>query len=89
MFDDKYYLQTQGTAMGHRYFAPSYANLYMSEWERGVLINCPLKPTFYYRYLDDIIGGLEHGESAFLQFVATLNKHHPFIRVKHPLNKHQ
>lgn len=29
IFDDKHYLQVQGTAMGHRY-GPSYANLYMS-----------------------------------------------------------
>ena len=86
MFDDKHYLQVQGTAMGHRY-APSYANLYMSEWERESLDKCPLKLTFYYRFLDDIIGGWEHGESAFLQFVVTLNKHHPSITVKHLLNK--
>lgn len=86
IFDDKHYLQVQGMAMGHRY-APSYANLYMSEWEREALNKCPLKPTFYYRYLDDIIGGWEYGESSFLRFVATLNKHHPSIKIKHLLDK--
>lgn len=86
IFDDKHYLQVQGTAMGHRY-GPSYANLYMSEWEREALNKCQLKPTFYYRYLDDIIGGWEYGQSSFLQFVATLNKHHPSIKIKHLLDK--
>lgn len=31
LFNQQYYLQTYGTAMGQR-FALSYANLYMSEW---------------------------------------------------------
>ncbi|CAH2313023.1 Hypothetical predicted protein, partial [Pelobates cultripes] len=31
-FKDGFYLQKRGTAMGTR-FAPSYANLYMAEWE--------------------------------------------------------
>lgn len=43
LFNDTHYLQTHGTAMGQR-FAPSYANLYMSEWEREVLAKCPLQP---------------------------------------------
>ncbi len=85
VFDDEHYLQVQGTAMGHRY-APSYANLYMSEWEREVLDKCPLKPVLYYRFLDDIIGAWTHGEDSFLEFVDTLNNHHPSIQVKHHLD---
>ncbi|TWW78627.1 hypothetical protein D4764_11G0007480 [Takifugu flavidus] len=45
--------------MGQR-FAPSYANLYMSEWEREALTKCPLLPTLYLRYLDDIFGIWTH-----------------------------
>ena len=44
--DNQWYMQTQGTAMGHRY-APSYANLYMSEWECQALAKCPLQPSHY------------------------------------------
>ncbi|XP_041797348.1 uncharacterized protein LOC121609712 [Chelmon rostratus] len=87
-FDNQYYLQVHGTAMGHRY-APSYANLYMSEWERSALQKCPLQPLFYLRFLDDIIGAWEHGEEKFLQFIQILNHHHPSIKVKHSLDAKQ
>lgn len=83
-FDNKQYLQVEGTAMGHRY-APSYANLYMSEWEREALEKCPFKPLFYLRFLDDIIGAWQHGEEKFKQFISILNNHHPSIKVKYSL----
>lgn len=88
LFDGQNYLQIHGTAMGHRY-APSYANLYVSEWERGTLEKCPLQPLFYFHFLDDIIGAWGHGEEKFLQFIHILNHHHPTIKVKHNLNSNQ
>lgn len=81
-FDNKAYLQMEGTAMGQRY-APSYANIYMSEWEREALAKCPLQPIFYLRFLDDIIGAWTHGEDAFQQFVHILNTHHSSIKLKY------
>lgn len=81
-FENKIYLQMEGTAMGQRY-APSYANIYMSEWEREALAKCPLQPVFYLRFLDDIVGAWTHGEDAFHQFVQTLNTHHPSIKLKY------
>lgn len=53
LFNQQYYLQIHGTAMGQR-FAPSYANIYMSE--REALTKCPLLPILYFCYLDDIFG---------------------------------
>ncbi|XP_040212777.1 uncharacterized protein LOC120943503 [Rana temporaria] len=56
-FDDQYYLQVQGTAMGAK-FAPSYANLAMGLWEnRHICQNNPyLKHLiFYERFINDII----------------------------------
>lgn len=84
-FAGRQYLQVQGTAMGHRY-APSYANLYMSQWEREALIKCPHKPTFYFRFLDDIIGAWSHSEQKFTEFIEILNSHHPSIKVKHEMH---
>lgn len=52
-FDGKYYLQDQGTAMGHK-CAPLYTNLYMSECEHAALYWCN-KHFFYKPFLDDII----------------------------------
>src|SRR4029434_7762932 len=67
--------------MGQR-FAPSYANIYMSEWEQAALAKCPLQPIFYFRYLDDIIGAWPHSLSDFDTFLATLNSHHQHITLK-------
>lgn len=38
-FRGRYYLQLKDTAMGKQ-FTPAYANIYMAEWEQGVLVNC-------------------------------------------------
>ncbi|KAM3619804.1 uncharacterized protein V6R79_013742 [Siganus canaliculatus] len=74
--------------MGHRY-APSYANVYMSIWEEEALQKFPLKPLFYYRFLDDIIGIWEHGQDKFQQFIQTLNNHHDSINLKYEFNHDQ
>lgn len=55
VFQDKFYLQVKGTAMGKR-FAPAYANIYMAEWEEEVIKKCTKLPLIYLRYLDDIWG---------------------------------
>lgn len=66
--------------MGQRY-APSYATIYMSEWEREALAKCALQPIFYLRVLDDIIGGWAHGDESFKVFVPVLNtRHHSNMR---------
>jgi hypothetical protein len=53
MFNEEWYLQVGGTAMGKK-FAPNYANIFMAKWELEALNKCPKKPQCYFRYLDDI-----------------------------------
>lgn len=84
-FVGRQYLQVQGTAMGHRY-APSYAYLYMSQWESEALAKCPHQPLFYFRFLDDIIGAWPHGEEKFTEFIDILNSYHPSIKVKYEMH---
>ncbi|KAL2102106.1 hypothetical protein ACEWY4_001274 [Coilia grayii] len=84
-FNGQYFLQTRGTAMGKK-FAPAYANIYMAEWEETVLAKCRLRPSHYYRFLDDIWGTWPHTETEFEEFIVTLNSHHPYIKVKHILH---
>lgn len=79
-FNGNYYLQIHGTAMG-KTFAPSYANIYMADWENGVFKKCSKKPLIYYRYLDDIFGLWSFGEAAFQEFVNVMNNHHKTIKV--------
>uniref|UniRef100_A0A0F8AB68 GIY-YIG domain-containing protein n=1 Tax=Larimichthys crocea TaxID=215358 RepID=A0A0F8AB68_LARCR len=80
-FDSKFYLQIKGTAMGKK-FAPAYANIFMAEWETSALASCKQKPTYYYRYLDDIWGVWPHSMEDFNQFLLTLNSHNPSIKLK-------
>lgn len=79
-FNGNYYLQIYGTAMG-KTFAPSYANIYMADWENGVFKKCEKHPLVYYRYLDDIFGLWTFGVAAFKEFVNILNNHHKAIKV--------
>lgn len=54
-FNGQWYLQVKGMAMGKK-FAPTYANIYMAEWEQEAFQKCDKKPSFYVRYIDDIFG---------------------------------
>lgn len=58
LFRGSHYLQVQGVAMG-TCCAPSYANLYLGEWEKGFLTNDELTMytehvILWQRYIDDI-----------------------------------
>ena len=84
-FNGRNYLQLKGVAMGKK-FAPAYADIYMAMWEAAALPKCPLKPSHYLRFLDDIWGVWPHPAEDFDQFVDTLNSHHGSIRLKHVLS---
>lgn len=86
MFDDKFYLQIKGTAMGKK-FAPAYANIFMAHWEEEALAKCKKKPACYLRYLDDIWGIWTGSETEFQEFVGILNSHDPSIKLKTEINK--
>lgn len=79
-FDDQFYLQVRGTAMGCR-FAPSYANIFMCQWETEALASCSKRPLHYYRYLDDIWGVWEHTKEEFYHFLDKLNQHSDSIKL--------
>ena len=81
-FNNQYYLQIKGTAMGKK-FAPSYANIFMADWERRALATCKKTPFTYLRYLDDIFGIWTHSEEDFQQFIQTLDTFDPSIRLKY------
>lgn len=80
-FDQKFFLQIKGTAMGKK-FAPAYADIFMAKWEMAALAKCTLKPLHYFRYLDDIWGVWTHSKDEFDTFLETLNNHNPSIKLK-------
>lgn len=84
-FDDKFYLQIKGTAMGKK-FAPAYADIFMAAWETTALEKCRFKPLHYFRYLDDIWGIWTHSTVEFDDFLDTLNNHNPSIKLKATIN---
>ena len=53
IFNDDWYLQISGTAMGKK-FAPNYANIFMAKWEEEALKQARKQPLVYFRFLDDI-----------------------------------
>lgn len=81
VFDEQYYLQVKGTAMGKR-FAPAYANIFMADWEEEVFRKCQRKPFHYVRFLDDVWGIWTGTEIEFQEFVNILNSHDPSIQLK-------
>lgn len=86
VFNNEFYLQIKGTAMGKR-FAPSYANIYMANWEEEALAKCEKKPFCYLRYLDDIWGIWTGTLKEFDKFLDTLNSHDSSIKLKSEINK--
>ena len=54
MFDNKYYKQIDGVAMGSP-LGPTLANIFLCHHEEMWLDNCPIqfKPDYYRRYVDD------------------------------------
>ena len=72
-FNDEFFLQVCGTAMGTR-IAPCYANIFMAELEENFLSGYPYKPIAYYRYIDDILIMWSHGLDLLHNFINNISK---------------
>jgi hypothetical protein len=79
-FNDQHYQQVGGTAMGMR-AAPSFANIYMGEFEQKALQGYHLSPEEWCRFIDDIFGLWTHGEEELLKFQTYLNSITPSIEL--------
>ena len=85
-FNNEWFLQVGGTAMGEK-FAPNYTNIFMAKWESQALDKCLKKPQCYFRYLDDIFLVWPHSREEFTEFFNILNSHHPNIKLKSNIEK--
>lgn len=80
------YFQRCGAAMGVK-FSPSLANLYMGWWERSSIFGLEnlFRPfiKLYFRYIDDLLIGMEDGQVAHLDsllvFLNSNNKNLSFM----------
>ena len=78
-FDGTFYKQLQGTAMGTK-LAPAYANIFMGNLEHNILSHAPKKPSFYRRYIDDILILWPHSQEDLNNFLLAMNDFHPSIK---------
>ena len=66
-FNDRFYRQKLGTAIGTK-FAPAYANLFMTRLEERLLEASPDKPLIWMRFIDDVFFIWMHGEEKLKSF---------------------
>ena len=87
IFNSKFYLQIKGCAMG-TICAPSYANIFMSEFEEKHIY--PLiknKSVIYLRYIDDIFMVWIKSESELRHFMNKINQKHQSIKFDFKFSK--
>ena len=77
-FNNTFYIQTHGTAMGTR-MAPSYANIFLAKFETDVLTHAPHQPHTWWRFVNDIFMIWTHTENELSTFVTYLNNIHSSI----------
>ena len=78
-FNGKHYLQINGTAMGTR-VAPTYANLFMADFENRSVYTYPKQPLLWLRFIDDIFFIWPHGQVELDNFIKHLNNSHSTIK---------
>ena len=77
-FNDEYFSQECGTAMGTR-MAQCYANIFMAELVENVLSGYPYKSLTNYIYIDDIFIIWSHGLDLLHNFINSINNQHSNI----------
>lgn len=85
-FNNQWYLQISGTAMGKKY-APNYANIFMANFEQEVMDKAKLKPTVYFRFLDDAFMIWEHSLEELHQFLDLFNTHDNSIKITREISE--
>ena len=82
VFDNNFYVQLIGTAMGTR-VAPTFANLFMGAVEQMALKKWKgLQPRHFRRFIDDIFFFWTGSENDLIQFIKYLNDFHPYLKFK-------
>ncbi|XP_046401605.1 uncharacterized protein LOC124167666 [Ischnura elegans] len=78
-FDNCYYEQKDGVAMGSP-LSPAIANFFMEDFEEHALNSAPLRPKYFYRYVDDTFVIWPHGVDTLKPFLDHMNSRHPNIQ---------
>ena len=78
-FDGNHYIQVSGTAMGTR-VAPTFANIFMSDFEDKHVYSYHKQPLVWLRFIDDIFFIWEDGQESLDVFLKHLNQVHNSIK---------
>ena len=78
-FNSKHYLQVGGTAMGTR-VAPSFANIFMADFEEKWVYTYHTQPLVWLRYIDDIFMVWNNNRKSLEDFLLHLNQCHHSIK---------
>ena len=84
-FDEKFYLQIQGTAMGTK-MAPVYANLFMGRLEAQLINQAPESIHSWKRFIDDIFIIWTGTTEEFEKFMSNINQIHPTIKFTYEIS---
>lgn len=79
-FNEELFLQVFGTAMG-KSFAPNLANLYLLDFDRQAMNGFRIKPSLFFRFLDDIFFVWNGTRDELREFEEFLNSITPSIKV--------
>ena len=78
-FNNKYYKQTEGTAMGNC-LSPFLANLFMGNFEYNLKNKCNYFPKIWFRYVDDIFAVFDTKNNNLNDFINTMNAQYKNIK---------
>ena len=85
-FNEQFYLQIQGTAMGTK-MAPAYANLFMGKLEEHLLHLAQDHIHTWNRFIDDIFTIWTGTKTEFEQYLHTINNQiHQTIKFTHEIS---
>ncbi|KAL0280173.1 UNVERIFIED_CONTAM: hypothetical protein PYX00_001546 [Menopon gallinae] len=79
LYQGQTFEQTKGLAMGSP-LSPAIANFFMEYLEKTALESAPLKPSHWFRYVDDTFVIWPHGSETLPDFLNHLNSIHPDIQ---------
>lgn len=79
-FNEEYFLQICGTAMGKTY-APSLADIYLEEFDDRATRGYPIKPLLFFRFIDDVFFIWCGTEEELVLYNAFLNNLIPGIKI--------
>ena len=88
-FDNQYYRQVGGVAMGSR-MGPNYACLFVGYIEEHILSTYTgYIPQLYKRYIDDIVGAASCRREELEDFITHVSTFHPALQFTHTISQTQ